>query len=89
MCTIKITCIECGNKFEMTEHEVEFYKKKRFATPKRCKMCRQAHKCDDLDTNKLGLKRNSFGDHIRIFGMPVDVRNEHPHDDLWSQYYKR
>ena len=28
MCTIKITCIECGNKFEMTEHEVEFYKKK-------------------------------------------------------------
>ena len=89
MCTIKITCIECGNKFERTEHEVEFYKKKRFAPPKRCKMCRQAHKCDDLDTNKLGLKRNSFGDHIRIFGMPVDVRNEHPHDDLWSQYYKR
>ena len=46
-------------------------------------MCRQAHTCDDLDTNKLGLKRNSFGDHIRIFGMPADVRNEHPNDGLW------
>ncbi len=33
MCTIKITCIECGNKFEMTEHEVEFYKKKDLPLP--------------------------------------------------------
>lgn len=83
MCAIKITCKECGNKFEMTKHEVEFYKKKRFAPPKRCKACRQADKCDVLGTNRLGLKRNSFVDHIRIFGMPTDIRKEHPNDGLW------
>lgn len=83
MCTIKITCRECGNKFEMTEHEVEFYKKKRFDPPKRCKMCRQSNKHTDRSFNKLGYKQSSFIDYLRVFGMPEDVKKDHPNDGLW------
>lgn len=82
MCTVKITCRECGKKFDITEREIEFYKNKGFQPPKRCKICRQAREDNDLGTNKLGLKQSSFGDYLKVFGMPEDVKKEHPSDGL-------
>ena len=39
-----LTCIECGETFEFTSGEQEFYKLKQLANPKRCKDCRKARK---------------------------------------------
>ena len=39
-----LTCIDCGDTFEFTPGEQEFYKLKKLATPKRCKACRKAKK---------------------------------------------
>lgn len=83
MYPIKITCRECGKKFDITERDVKFYKSKGFHPPKRCKSCRESQKDKDYGTGKLRLKQNSFGAYLKIFGMPVDIRNEHPNDDLW------
>ena len=36
----KIVCIACGETFEWSANEQEFYKEKGFVQPKRCKKCR-------------------------------------------------
>ncbi len=33
-------CIDCGNPFEITSREADYYKKKGLSLPKRCKACR-------------------------------------------------
>lgn len=40
----QLTCADCGTTFDFPETEQEFFKKKGFAPPKRCKPCRQAKK---------------------------------------------
>jgi predicted RNA-binding Zn-ribbon protein involved in translation (DUF1610 family) len=42
--TKQIVCMECGEVFEFTAHEQEFYKKNGFVEPKRCKTCRKVRK---------------------------------------------
>ena len=37
-------CTDCGNSFEITNNEHDFYKKKGFDLPKRCKKCRDTKK---------------------------------------------
>lgn len=37
----EIKCADCGEFFEFTTGEQEFYKKKGFMDPKRCKDCRR------------------------------------------------
>lgn len=88
MYLIKITCRECGKKFDITERDVEFYKSKGFYPPKRCKHCREIVNNEDYTIKRLGLKRNSFIDNAKIYGMPTDIRNEHPQDDIWHSFYK-
>lgn len=39
-----IVCVECGEVFEFTASEQEFYKKNGFKEPKRCKSCRKIRK---------------------------------------------
>lgn len=41
---MKKVCIQCGNEFEITDSEVNFYKSKGFALPKRCKDCREQNR---------------------------------------------
>lgn len=43
---MKKTCIQCGKEFELTGSEIEFYKKRKLALPKRCKACRDLNKKD-------------------------------------------
>lgn len=41
----KITCKDCGEEFDFTANEQEFYKEKGFTDePKRCKACRDKKK---------------------------------------------
>ena len=40
----QIVCMDCGEVFEFTVSEQEFYAKNGFQEPKRCKKCRQARK---------------------------------------------
>ena len=44
----QIVCMECGEVFNFTVSEQEFYKNNGFAEPKRCKACRKARK-DNLN----------------------------------------
>jgi hypothetical protein len=39
-----LPCADCGQEFEFTGREQEFYAEKGFTEPKRCKPCRQARK---------------------------------------------
>lgn len=42
--TKHIVCVECGEVFEFTANEQEFYEKNGFKEPKRCKSCRKIRK---------------------------------------------
>lgn len=42
--TEHIVCIECGEVFDFTASEQEFYKKNGFKQPRRCRNCRKARK---------------------------------------------
>lgn len=61
-------CIECGEKFILTDGEIKFYDKKGYPYPKRCKKCRNSNAFKEI-----GFKRNSFFNNAQIFGMPTDV----------------
>lgn len=37
---MKLTCIECDKRFELTDGEIDFYRSKGLDLPKRCKSCR-------------------------------------------------
>lgn len=39
-----LTCQDCGNQFEFTAEEQQFFADKGFEEPKRCKACRNAKK---------------------------------------------
>lgn len=42
--TKHIVCVECGEVFEFTASEQEYYAKNNFNEPKRCRTCRKARK---------------------------------------------
>ncbi len=39
-----LTCKDCGNDFEFTQKDQDFFKEKGFDPPKRCKPCREVNK---------------------------------------------
>lgn len=41
---MKRTCIQCGKEFELTNSEMDFYRKKNLNLPKRCQECREKNK---------------------------------------------
>lgn len=40
----QLQCIECGQIFEFTAEDQEFYSKKGYSAPKRCPVCRENRK---------------------------------------------
>jgi len=52
---ILIKCKECGAEFTFTVNEQSYFEQKGFATPKRCKNCRKAHRkmIEALEQEKL------------------------------------
>ena len=53
---LKRTCVQCGNEFEMSQSEINFYKKKKLSLPKRCKECRELNKNKKKNNSKLQEK---------------------------------
>ena len=49
-----IKCQDCGENFNFSEREQEFYKEKGFRPPKRCRFCRNARKERYLNKEKEG-----------------------------------
>ena len=47
-----IKCQDCGENFDFTERDQEFYKEKGFLPPKRCHSCRKARKERYLNKEK-------------------------------------
>lgn len=41
---MKRTCVQCGKEFELTDSEVDFYRRKNLHMPKRCQVCRDKNK---------------------------------------------
>ena len=41
-----LTCKDCGQDFEFTSGEQEFYTERGFSEPTRCRACRQARKAE-------------------------------------------
>jgi len=37
---MKRICVQCGKEFELAKSEMDFYRRKKLAYPKRCKECR-------------------------------------------------
>ncbi len=44
MDTQQLTCQDCGNNFDFTAEEQQFFAEKGFQSPKRCSNCRRAKK---------------------------------------------
>ncbi len=53
---MKRTCVQCGKEFELTNSEVDFYKKKNLSLPKRCQACREKNK---QQNNKPQMRQSS------------------------------
>ena len=45
--TIQFTCKDCGESFELTQSEIDWYKEKRLTLPKRCESCRAKNKAEN------------------------------------------
>ncbi|MCK4501207.1 zinc-ribbon domain-containing protein [Candidatus Babeliales bacterium] len=58
-----ITCIDCGLSFTFTEGEQDYYSKKGFNPPKRCKKCRAQRKAANNDGNTGNTGIRSFKSH--------------------------
>ena len=43
---MRVTCKQCGKSFELSQSEIDFYKKKNLSLPKRCKECREHNKAE-------------------------------------------
>lgn len=41
---MKRTCVQCGKEFELTDSEVDFYRRKNLNVSKRCQACRDKNK---------------------------------------------
>lgn len=59
-------CKECGEKFELTDQDLAWYKEKGFSEPKRCRSCRALRRAkvigrEDIDYGKKEKQtRKSF-----------------------------
>jgi len=67
--TIEFLCKYCGNKYYMTEEEIQFYRDKTFPLPKRCPDCRIKKKNENEinnvnnNKNKYTFYRDKFNNH--------------------------
>ena len=70
---MKCTCVQCGKSFELSDSEIDFYRKKNLHLPKRCKECRQKNK------QKQGMsprESNSWNTQDQYDAMPEQDKNK-------------
>lgn len=56
---MKCVCKQCGTTFELSEAEIDFYRKRNLQLPKRCKECRQENK-----QKQSGVQGSQTGGHV-------------------------
>lgn len=69
--TIHVTCVRCGDVFDITPAEQRFYNAKGFNFPKRCKKCRalrgttEVYKCIDCNREFTvsALEKEYYAEH--------------------------
>ncbi len=52
---MKCTCKDCGQNFELTDGEIQFYKSKKLSLPKRCKECRGKKKGTNTNVQSVNV----------------------------------
>lgn len=65
---MKVNCKQCGKEFELSNSEIEFFKKENLELPKRCKECREFNKKNTAKGNR-GLEEKT---EIKKVGQPVE-----------------
>lgn len=71
-------CVQCGEKFTVTESEADFYKSKNLNLPKRCKNCRDFNKAiNNANRNKA------------VLNSPAQRNYTHGEKAEYKTYYKR
>ncbi len=67
-----LTCGDCGQPFEWSEKDQEFYAKRAFDPPKRCKPCRESRKKRFAEQK---ARKKSQGDSLDGSRQPVRSGN--------------
>ena len=71
---VSIHCRVCNRIFIMSSSEVDFYHKKGFQLPRRCKDCRDKKiRYSDADYFDRGLKHNSYQQNLDMYGPRINV----------------
>lgn len=77
--TLTRVCMDCGNDFEISPGEMEFYNSKQLNLPKRCSNCRDKRKPCCLEMKKAqrtGLIRRQGKDMVMvIFASPMNTES--------------
>ncbi len=66
---ITIRCVDCGKSFVFSKREAQFFNKKGFTIPKRCKACREKKKNIEKDYYEIGLKKNTSQQNLDTWGF--------------------
>lgn len=67
MQTRTLECIQCGNAFELSDSELQYYRQRGFDEPKRCPECRKHKRREVNEANNENRKfRNKKKKHYRI-----------------------
>ncbi len=66
---MKRICKECGQEFELTSGEINFYNSKNLELPKRCKKCRENSKTEVTSENMENIKSESINENT-----PINIR---------------
>jgi hypothetical protein len=78
---LTLRCCRCGQTFIFSKGEQEFFNKKGFAPPKKCKTCRRiVPSMTDEDYYERGLKHNSYQSSLDVYGPRICVN---PAPDKW------
>lgn len=69
-----LTCADCGNQFEFSAEEQQFFADKGFAEPKRCPNCRKQKK----DAHRKTFTKVTCADCGAETEVPFVPRNDRP-----------
>ena len=83
---IAISCADCGSTFIFTKGEAEYYNKKGWTLPKRCKECREKRKNTEKDYYDIGLKKNTSQQNLDTWGMIAEFNGPAKSEGYTSLY---
>jgi hypothetical protein len=70
------TCIECNTDFTLTEKEEQWYLKKGYPIPKRCKTCRDNKKMRDVIYDKIKTVLNNMNNEMDLSSLITEIKED-------------